>query len=258
MSLIRRYAEAARREIAIFLVALDPMPVVIFVVAGLSLWAYHYYGGNAFWDQVLDRRVSLLTHWPSPTRALARCCYWSWTAFVLFLLVPQAAVAITARATKTRRPALGFGSGKARLGLGYALLFYVVMLAPLLFVVRTADFQAHYPSCAAASRSWSFFVVYEIHYALFFCWWEYFFRGFLTLGLEKTFGFWTIFVQMLPFVVMHFDKPSLEAMSSVFGGLALGYVALRTRSFWYGAGIHAGVAVTLDVLAMLTRGSIPH
>jgi membrane protease YdiL (CAAX protease family) len=57
-----------------------------------------------------------------------------------------------------------------------------------------------------------------------------------------------VLVQVAPFTVMHFGKPELEALGSVVAGVALGLLALRTRSFWYGALTHAVVAVTMDVL----------
>ena len=88
--------------------------------------------------------------------------------------------------------------------------------------------------------------------------WEYFWRGFMTFSLEKTFGPWVIWILMLPFVVHHFEKPDLEALSSILGGLALGWLALRTRSFWYGAFIHAATDLTLDVLMVIAKGTFRH
>jgi membrane protease YdiL (CAAX protease family) len=115
------------------------------------------------------------------------------------------------------------------------------------------SFQEYYPIYGDADRSLAMFVSYEIAYACYFVAWEFFFRGFMTFALEKHLGIWVIFVQMLPFAVMHFGKPGLESMSSVFGGIALGYLALRSRSIWYGVFIHAATAVTLDVLVVGIR-----
>jgi membrane protease YdiL (CAAX protease family) len=49
--------------------------------------------------------------------------------------------------------------------------------------------------------------------------------------------------------VMHLGKAEPEALGSVLAGVALGLLAWRTRSFWYGAGLHAIVAIAMDVLS---------
>jgi membrane protease YdiL (CAAX protease family) len=56
------------------------------------------------------------------------------------------------------------------------------------------------------------------------------------------------FVQMMPFALLHFGKPPEEMLGSVIAGVALGLLALRTRSFWYGALVHAAVALSMDLL----------
>ena len=40
----------------------------------------------------------------------------------------------------------------------------------------------------------------------------------------------------------------LVTAGQILGGLALGWLALRTRSFWYGAFIHGAVDVTHDLM----------
>jgi membrane protease YdiL (CAAX protease family) len=56
---------------------------------------------------------------------------------------------------------------------------------------------------------------------------------------------------MIPFVLLHSGKPFIETFASIFGGLFLGYLALRTRSMFFGFMIHAIVLVTLDAIAFL-------
>jgi membrane protease YdiL (CAAX protease family) len=48
---------------------------------------------------------------------------------------------------------------------------------------------------------------------------------------------------------MHLGKAELEALGSIAAGIALGVLALRTRSFWYGVLIHGVVAVWMDWLS---------
>jgi membrane protease YdiL (CAAX protease family) len=89
----------------------------------------------------------------------------------------------------------------------------------------------------------------------FFCW-EFFFRGFLLFGLAKLKFInqaGAVFVQALPFTLLHWSliqsasKPPLEIASAFFGGLILGALAVRAKSFFYGFLIHWIVALGLDM-----------
>ena len=62
-------------------------------------------------------------------------------------------------------------------------------------------------------------------------------------------GLAAILTQVLPFAVMHLGKAEPEALGSIIAAVALGVLALRTRSFWYGAVIHGIVAVLMDWLS---------
>ena len=256
--MIRRFLAVVKLELGDFGAGLKAVPVTVFVTAGLCLWAWHYYGRDNFFNAHVAHFLQA-RGWNVFDLNLARCCFWSATALPLFVLIPQGALRMATRYSPDDPvPTAGWGLGDWRVGLSACAIFYGVMLVLLAFVAGTPDFQSHYPLCAEANHSTAHFLVYELFYATFFIWWEYFFRGFMTFGLEKTLGFWTIFCQMLPFVVMHFDKPTMEAMSSIFGGIALGYLALRTRSFWYGAFIHAATAVTLDVISVILKNHHAH
>lgn len=248
--MIGAFVAKVKAELVAFFAQLKVVPVVIFVTAGLALWAYDYYGSIRFFGSVIADHYKIPWSVANP----ASYFYWYGCAFVMLMLVPHLVLRTATRLTRDDSvPSVGFGLGDWRFGLGAFALFYGVMVLILLAVARTSGFQEGYPLYEGADSSVRMFVGYEFAYALYFVAWEYFFRGFLTFGLEKTLGIWTIFVQMLPFVVMHFGKPDLEAMSSIFGGIALGYLAIRTRSFWYGVGIHAATAVTLDCLVVAVR-----
>jgi len=98
------------------------------------------------------------------------------------------------------------------------------------------------------------FVLYEALYFLYFVGWEFLFRGWMLNGLLPTFGrAGALLIPMLPFAIMHLGKAELEALGSIVAGLALGVLALRTRSFWYGAALHGLIAVWMDVLSAWPR-----
>jgi uncharacterized protein len=176
--------------------------------------------------------------------------WWFGASCVLFLAVPAA---ITAATPGIRVRQLGFGAGDWRFGLPAAALLLAVML-PVVFVAsRTQTFGGNYPLCAAATKDRAHFLVYEIAYMAYFVAWEFLYRGYLLFSLERKIGNFAIVVQTMPFALLHLGKPELEALGSVVAGIALGILALRTRSFWYGALVHITVAVTMDLRAGLPK-----
>ena len=60
-----------------------------------------------------------------------------------------------------------------------------------------------------------------------------------------------IVVQTVPFAILHADKPPAEAYLAVLGGLALGALVWRCRSFWIAIPIHAAQMVMLDLFCTL-------
>lgn len=208
---------------------------------------YHYYPAT-----------DLLTGWISAAglgdAAVGRCIGWNLSAYYCVVLLPLALRGLTAWAAKEPALASGWGLGNWRLGGAACGVFALLALALSAYASRRPEFQNAYPLCVAARRSPGLLFAYDVSFFLYFVAWESFFRGYLTLGLEKTFGAWAAFVQMLPFVVIHFDKPFLEALSSVLGGVLLGLLALRTRSFWYGVFIHSALAIGMDLMVTARVG----
>ena len=68
----------------------------------------------------------------------------------------------------------------------------------------------------------------------------------MLFGISHTFGMQAIFIQMVPFAALHVDKPLPEALLSVVGGIALGALVWRCRSFWIAVPIHAAQMLILD------------
>lgn len=87
-------------------------------------------------------------------------------------------------------------------------------------------------------------VAFTFFSVLVFMWgWEFMFRGFLMQGLRKHVGKLAIFVQAIPFMILHLDKPPLELYGSLIFGLGFGYYAYVCESFIYGAILHAYFAI---------------
>jgi membrane protease YdiL (CAAX protease family) len=52
---------------------------------------------------------------------------------------------------------------------------------------------------------------------------------------------------VVAYAMIHFEKPLLEALSSIFGGLVLGIISYRTKSIYGGVIIHLGIASTMEI-----------
>jgi membrane protease YdiL (CAAX protease family) len=144
----------------------------------------------------------------------------------------------------------GITFGDWQIGLEF-FFFSILLFIPVIYFISVADqFNSYFPLMLSAKNDLVVFLIYETLFILFIFSWEFIFRGFMLFGLEKKFGFYSIFIQMLPFVLLHSGKPFIETFSSIFGGIILGYLALRTRSIYYGFLIHVLILITLDVIAL--------
>jgi CAAX protease family protein len=120
-----------------------------------------------------------------------------------------------------------------------ATIAIVACLAAMALILygasRMPDFRSYYHRSVI---DWPELLLYN---ALFMLAWEFLFRGYMLFALEKSMGRSAIFVQTIPFVLLHFGKPFLETLACIPGGFVFGYVAYRTRSFLPCFVIHFGI-----------------
>jgi hypothetical protein len=222
---------------------LDRRTTIILIGSAVLLTLYRIYSRRSFFEENFGRYVI-----DRPLRELFSYHYWFWSSAITLLLSPLLVIKI---GVKDSVRDYGFRLTHGKLGWGFvfgawALMLPLMVLALWLF----PDFQQKYPLCKIAATSWKTLVPYEIAYGVYLFSWEFFYRGFMLFGLERRLGNASILIQTIPFAIMHSSKPLPEAMGSVVAGIALGVVALETRSFIYGAAVHWFVAMTMDVLAI--------
>jgi hypothetical protein len=76
------------------------------------------------------------------------------------------------------------------------------------------------------------FLSYAARWALILFSLEFFYRGFLVFGLREKLGEGAIFVQMVPFTLLHIGKPEVETVGCIVTGIYFGYLAYRSNSCW--------------------------
>jgi membrane protease YdiL (CAAX protease family) len=217
---------------------LDAGGAAVPLVAALLFLACEYHGEPRHAPALLLRHAGAL--------APVASHLWWFGATALFL---GAGPLLALRLLREPAAEYGLGPGRWRQGLllGGALLAFMVPV--VLVAARFPAFARRYPLAPAAATGWPLFAAYEAGYALYFVGWELAFRSFLLFGLYRRIGLLAVYVQALPFAILHVGKPEAEALGSLLAGVALGYLALRTRSFWWGALLHAAVAFTMDLAA---------
>jgi hypothetical protein len=177
---------------------------------------------------------------------------------MVYRLVIPLVIARLAFGLRPRELGVPFGRVRADhlRGLGWIYLILFRVIAPVLVLASLgAAYQAKYPLArdiiGPEGGIWIVhFIVYEALYALVFISGEGFWRGYLTFGTEKDLGLYGISLMLVPYVTGHFGKPFSETLGAIVAGSLLGFLALKHRSVWFGVGLHYGVALTMDLLAL--------
>ncbi|HEY1691885.1 MAG TPA: type II CAAX endopeptidase family protein [Polyangiaceae bacterium] len=136
-------------------------------------------------------------------------------------------------------------------------LFLAIVLPLLLIVSRQPDFGSYYPFYKDASRSWYDFLSWELMYFAQFFGLEMFFRGFWLGALRRSFGSGAIFAMAVPYCMIHYGKPFLEANGAIVAGIALGSLSMKTKSIYQGFLVHVTVAALMDWLSLWHRHGLP-
>lgn len=232
-------------------------------VLGLALTCFMlfwYFGRSDGYRSFFgDPPMDYETLWP-----IVPFLYFASMATLLRLVVPL----VAHRLLFGRRPAdFGLPTSKghregAVKGIAWVYVLLFVGLFPfLVMVAQTEPFQQKYP----LSRDlidphggiWIVhLLVFESFYFLVFLSGESFWRGYLTFGTERDLGLYGLAFMAVPYVTAHFGKPFPETLGAIAAGVALGFLALRHRSVWWGVALHYGVAVSMDLLSITNQGAV--
>lgn len=222
---------------------LDRKIVIILIsVAVQQTFSWYFTSRRFFRENFFD----LVTHYKDPF--LIEYLYWFAGDFLTFLLP---SILIIRFVFREKISDYGFKLGDWRIGLKFAFIFLLIMVPIIWFVSASSEFSQKYPHLSSAKDSWNIFLIYELGMLIYMIGWEFIWRGFMLFGLEKKFGYYAVLIQMIPFVILHNGKPFLETLGAIPGGIALGLLALRTRSIYYCVVVHMGVMFSIDLLSVL-------
>jgi membrane protease YdiL (CAAX protease family) len=157
---------------------------------------------------------------------------------ILYLLIPLLIILVFFR-ENPREYGLSLGDWKTGLLL---TAFGVLLMTPIIYSLGRGDasMQEYYKPYTRG-LPWTTF--------LDLIGWEFLFRGWILFGYARKFGHNALWLQAVPFALMHIGKPEVETLSTIFGGFAFGWVAYRTNSFIWPFLIHWFIATFIIFVA---------
>lgn len=132
------------------------------------------------------------------------------------------------------------------------LALYFIMLPVLIIAASRPQFYQFYPLYRPESGlDW---LKFELVYLPQFFAIEFFFRG-PALGIASRIKKELApILMMMPYALIHIHKPFPEAVGSMFAGLILGHLALKSKSIWLGVMLHMSIALSMDFLGLFYSG----
>jgi membrane protease YdiL (CAAX protease family) len=240
---------------------LDLRPAVCLVVAAIVLTMQEYYGGRAFFEQAIKPE---LTAWSDKGHSWVKVAkygelygysWWVMARILGYVVFPLTVWKLAFPQDRLMDMGLrGRGFFKHLWIYGACLAF---VLPVMLLVAQQPDFGTYYPFYKLSSRSWFDFLAWEAMYWLQFLGLELFFRGWMLAALRRSMGSAAIFVMAVPYCMIHYGKPYLEAHGAIVAGVVLGTLAMRTRSIYAGFLLHITVAAGMDWLSLFKRAALP-
>lgn len=243
----RKYIFFRLKEETIRLVGIikemDRKVIIIFIsVALLQTISWYLTSRNFF-------RINLFTYFQNDSDVyLFEYLYWFIGDFFTFFLL---SVLVIKFVLKEDLKNYGLQIGDFKIGLTLSIIFFIVMLPAIWFFSASPDFSAKYPHLLSTRNNWNEFIIYESGMLVYMISWEFIWRGFMLFGLKEKFGYYSVLIQMIPFVILHNGKPAPETFGAIAGGIALGILAFRTNSIFYCVITHMGIMFSIDVISTL-------
>lgn len=240
--------------------SLDRKAIWISVITAFSLTMIYYFGRYSNFRTFLQGlgavdalKATDNAIYSSASSNLPELAYWVMMLFVFYFVVPALVVKLV---FKEKLANYGLTFRGAFKDYYLYILMLIVMVPLVLYFSTTKAFQAKYPfvDFNAGYPIMSDLLKWELLYCLQFFALEFFFRGFMLHGLKKRMGFYSIFVMMIPYCMIHFGKPVQETLAAIVAGIVLGCVSLKSGSIVLGCLVHMSVGLAMDVASLWQKG----
>lgn len=243
--------------------AFDRLALAILVMVPVCLTVIEYYGLPTHYGRqdVPSKRNTApplaeelaAIEMPGPER-VQPFVWWSLSCLLLMVLVPMLTAWLFGRLSPRQLGVKLKGTGRD----AYTYLFLLLIFAPVIYWASTQPgFQSTYPFYKPPPGPLGLdFLLFELVYCAQFFAVEFFFRGFMVLGLKKRIGWASVLVMLAPYCMIHDYKPVLESLGAIGAGVVLGVLAYRTETIIYGWLLHFSVALSMDLLSLGQQGRL--
>jgi membrane protease YdiL (CAAX protease family) len=149
------------------------------------------------------------------------------SSFLLYFLIPLGVILLLFRDDPRR---FGLTLGNWRKGVFFCVLGIALMAVVIALLAQLEEFQRYYSIGIFERPQAARIVEFALRQGIYMFSWEFIFRGFMLFGMKERFGNLAVWIQAIPFAIMHLGKPELETLSTIFGGAAFGYIDLESGS----------------------------
>jgi hypothetical protein len=222
------------------------------IASGLGLIIFSADSGFVFHQYLFD--------WIAPRPQLIGLIYSLLTNGIEFVTIALPLFLVNMFYLKNRQENLGVNSKEIDLKPFFIIL---ACIAPFIFFsAYESGLNSYYPTFkhdsaaeALGVSKWIPMGIYELVYGLDFFNVELVFRGFFVIGMTAILGKEAVVPMAVFYCCIHFGKPGVEAVSSIFGGYVLGAITYQTRSILGGVIVHVGLAWMMEMAAFLVKGT---
>jgi len=168
------------------------------------------------------------------------------SSFILYFLIPLGIIVFVFREDPRK---FGLTLGDWKKGVVFSVLGVALMAVVIGGLAQLEEFRQYYKSGILQQPQAATLVEFALRAGIYMFSWEFIFRGFMLFGLKERFGSLAIWIQAIPFAIMHLGKPELETLSTIFGGAAFAYVDLESKSVLPSVVIHWGIYMLMVLAA---------
>ena len=169
-----------------------------------------------------------------------------WAVFFLFFVFPSLIIFFL-----LKEPAESFGIswGNFRIGVILSVAGVAIFIFVHYLIIMKPEFRNQLIIPRGIASNFWYFLFFEVFIALplhFF--WEFFFRGFIQLGLEKKLGIYSLFLQAVLQSLLAFRGTMVMIFLTLLSSLFAGAVVRQSRSIFYSSASMWLISVSLDIM----------
>lgn len=217
--MLRTFISTHKRELGMWFIAIVLITVKI------------YQGDQSFFSRHFGEQYE-----PGPVFDWYRWLYHHLASLVLWAFIPFLIIKLFFREPMSQ---FGWTAGDWKFGLKATAVAIVVMPLPVYLSSLNPEHREWYPLTTLATASAGYFVLWGLSYLPHYIGWEFFFRGFIGMGMSRFYGkIGATGIQVAMTTLLHIGKPMGETWGAAVGGVYLGWLCYRTGSVWWAILFH--------------------